>query len=185
MAKRKLPNILTDDETQRLLEAPNYRYPTGYRNYCMLRLASETGMRISELMNLQIENIEWNTGQLAVRNGKGGKDRILYMRPEMLNELKTLRDRFSLGNTGNLFTTLDGKPLDAAYLRKMIKRMAERAGIQKRVYFHLLRHTMATATYHDTKDIRVVQEILGHQNISTTMVYTSISNDDVRKAMLR
>ena len=185
MGKRKLPDILTEEETKKLLDIPNHRYPTSYRNYCMMKLSLETGMRISELIHLMIENIDWNTGKVFIRSGKGDKDRIIYLRNGMLEELKALRERFNFSNTGNLFTTLKGCELDDGYLRKMIKRVAEKSGITKRTYFHLLRHTFGSNTYRDTKDIRTLQEILGHSDISTTMLYSTISNDDVKRVMTR
>ncbi len=185
MNRRKLPEVLTPDEVIRLLSTPNKRYPTSFRNYCTMRLALETGLRISEMIHLQIEHIDWNTSKVFIKNGKGDKDRIIYVRNEMLDQLKLLRERFNLTNTGTLFTTLKGDTLDTGYLRKMIKRVAAKAGITKRVYFHLLRHTFGSETYRDTKDIRTLQEILGHSDVSTTMLYSTISNEDVEKVMTR
>jgi integrase/recombinase XerD len=185
MCRRKLPDVLTKEETEKLLNAPNKRYPTSYRNYCMMKLALEIGMRVSELINMKIEKIDWNTGKVFIQSGKGDKDRIIYAKNGMLDELKELRDRFNLSNTGNLFTTLKGGVIDSGYLRKMIKRMADKSGITKNVYFHLLRHTFGAETYRDTKDIRVLQEILGHSDVSTTMLYSTISNDDVKRVMTR
>lgn len=185
MGKRKLPDILTKEETKKLLDTPNKRYPTSFRNYCMMKLSLQTGMRISELINLKIEKIDWNTGKVFIQNGKGNKDRIIYVRNGMLDELKHLRDRFNLSNSGNLFTTLKGGIIDDGYLRKMIKRVSKKSGIQKRTYFHLLRHTFGSETYRNTKDIRTLQEILGHSNVSTTMLYSTISNEDVKRVMTR
>ena len=183
MKNRKLPDVLTEEEVKKLLNTPNKRYPTSYRNYCMMKLAIETGLRISEIIHLQVEHTDWNTGKVFIKSGKGDKDRIIYVRNEMLDELKTLRERFNLSNTGTLFTTMKGDMLDTAYLRKMIKRMGAKAGITKRVYFHLLRHTFGSETYRATKDIRTLQEILGHSDVSTTMLYSTISNEDVKRVM--
>ena len=86
--------------------------------------------------------------------------------------------------TGLVFTTLQGKPIYTQYLRRMIAEKAKKAGIQKDVHFHLLRHTYLTKLYARTKDIRLVQQVAGHADISTTQIYTQISGEDIREAML-
>ena len=185
MASRTLPDILTDAEEQLLLSQFNRRYPTSYRNRCMIQLALATGMRQGDLVNLRWEDIELDSGRTHVKKGKGQKDRVIFIRPSVLSDLVDLAAMFG-GTSGRVFQSLKvkGGPVDASYLRKLITRKAKAAGIEKRVYFHLLRHTYLTKLYAKTKDIRLTQEVAGHADISTTMIYTHVSGEDVRAAMV-
>ena len=196
---RKLPDILTEDEEKALLGVFNRRYPTALRNRTMIALALETGMRIGDLIGnkataedretdkptgLRWEDIELDTGRCHIKNGKGDKDRVLFIKAGILSDMVDLAAKMKRDRTGLVFTTLRGKPLYAQYLRRMIAEKAKKAGISKRVHFHLLRHTYLTKLYARTKDIRLVQEVAGHADISTTMIYTHVSGEDIRAAML-
>jgi integrase/recombinase XerD len=181
---RKLPDILTPDEEKVLLATFNRRYPTSERNRLMITLALKTGMRVGDLRNLRFEDIERDTGRTHIKQGKGKKDRVIFIGPELLSELIDLADRFGHKAKGLVFTTLKGADLKPSYLQPMIINQAKKAGISKRVHFHLLRHTYLTRLYTETKDLRLVQEVAGHANISTTQIYTHISGEDVRTAML-
>ena len=149
----------------------------------MVLLALTTGLRISELISLRWSDMELDSGRCHVKRAKGGKDRVIFIKPSILSELVDLADKIS-DHTGRVFKTLKGQPVKDAYLRRMIARKASVAGINKRVYFHLLRHTYLTRLYSRTKDLRLVQEVAGHPDISTTQIYTHISGEDVRQAML-
>ena len=184
MKKRTLPNILTQDEEIRLLSQFNPRYPTSHRNRTMLLLALNTGMRIGDLVSLRWQDIEMDTGRCHLKNGKGAKDRVIFIRPAVLSEMVEMSRKMNREPMGLVFTTLKGESVKTPYLRRMIAEKARKAGIKKRVHFHLLRHTYLTRLYQRTKDIRVVQEIAGHADISTTQIYTRISGEDVRDAML-
>ena len=182
---RKLPDILTEDEEQALLGVFNLRYLTAARNRLMILLALQTGMRVGDLINLRFEDVERDTGRCHLKNGKGAKDRVLFLRAGTISDLIDLADLFKGHNTGLVFTTLKGeRPVQAQYLRRMIAEKAKKAGISKRVHFHLLRHTYLTRLYSETKNIRLVQQIAGHTSIATTQIYTHISGADVREAML-
>ena len=180
----KLPDILTPDEDEALLKTFNKRYPTAERNRLMIALALETGMRVGDLINLRFEDIELDTGRTHIKMGKGAKDRVLFIRAEILSALIDLADRMDRKPEGLVFTILTGGPVQAQYLRRMIGAQAKKAGIAKRVHFHLLRHTYLTRLYARTKDIRLVQEVAGHASIATTMIYTHVSGEDIRDAML-
>ena len=106
-----------------------------------------------------------------------------FIRTEILSELIDLADRFDRKPEGLVFTTLPGADIKPSYLRGMIQNKARKAGIEKRVHFHLLRHTYMTRLYQRTKDIRVVQEVAGHASIATTQIYTHVSGEDIREAM--
>ena len=180
---RKLPDVLTNEEQSALLKRPNRRAPTGLRNLCMIRLMLNVGLRSSEVLNLKVNDLDWMSGKLAVRQGKGQKDRILWINEGDLELLKSWRERRP-EQSDLLFITLQGRPVSDRYLRAMVARVAGKAGIEKRVHPHLLRHTFATDLYRETKNILLVQKALGHEDLSTTMLYTHIVDGELEDALL-
>ena len=184
MKQRALPDILSPDEEKALLGQFNKRYGTSIRNRVMIALALNTGMRISDIINLKWNDIELDTGRTHVKKGKGKKDRVIFIKAEILSSMVDQTAKMKRDRIGLVFTTLDGKKVQDQYLRRMIAEKAAKARIKKRVHFHLLRHTYLTRLYSRTKDLRLVQEVAGHADISTTQIYTHISGEDVRCAML-
>lgn len=186
-SRQRIPVTLTQDEQTALIAVPQSRYPTGLRNKAMIRLMLDTGLRVSEALHLDWRDLDLMTGKLHVREGKGGKDRILWVRPAALELLQTWRQRqATLTNTfhnGYVFTTLKGKRISPRYIQQMIKRYAIKAGIDKNITPHAMRHTFATDLYRESKDIRLVQKALGHADLSTTMIYTHIVDGDLEDAM--
>ena len=185
---RRIPEVLSDDERQRLLEQPNPRYPTGERNLLLMQLMLDTGLRLSEAINLKWNDINLMTGQLKVRQGKGAKDRVLWIdeRGETMNKLRSWRERQADAITPNseyVFTTLAGSQVSPRYVQQMVKRLAGKALISKDITPHTLRHTFATDLYRNTKNIRLVQKALGHSDLSTTMIYTHIVDDEMEEAL--
>jgi len=179
-----LPTILTKQEVESLIDQFNTRYPTSYRNKVMLQVAHQLGLRVSEILNLTWDCLEKNTGKVFIQNGKGNKDRIVYAMKDLIESMIDQSKMYTDDqHTGYVFTTLKGEPVKDAYLRKMITAKAKKAGINKRIHFHLLRHTCLTEIYQETKNIRLVQEIAGHNNLSTTMIYTRIHNEDIQAVM--
>lgn len=179
----KLPDILTDNEVVNLLQVFNRRYLSSDKNYLMARLSLETGMRVSEIVNLKIENIDWNTGRTHIKEGKGKQDRILFINDALLSELYNLRIRCDLDKTGHLFITSTRNPYDRRNMDRMIKKYAGKAGIQKKLHFHMFRHTYATKVLRETGNLRITQKVLGHRNISNTIIYTHLTDEDVEKVM--
>ena len=179
---RRLPETLTGEEQRRLLMQPNAAAPTGLRNLCMMQVMLDAGLRSVELLNLRVRDIEWMAGKLTVKEGKGNKDRVLWLNEDALDRLREWRERRPAPSE-YLFTTLHGKPVMSNYYRKTVKRYARKAGIPKDVHPHTLRHTFATDLYRETKDIRLVQTALGHADVSTTMIYTHIVDEDLEDAM--
>ena len=177
----RIPETLTDQEQQRLLSQPTPRYTTGLRNLCMLRLMLDAGLRCSEVIKLRVKHIDWMSGKIALKNGKGAKDRTLWISEETLELLRRWKEKRLAGEY--LFTTLTGDPLNDRYIRTMVKRLAKKADIDKDIHPHTLRHTFATDLYRQTKNIRMVQKALGHSNLSTTMIYTHIVDDELEEAM--
>ena len=182
---KKLPTVLTEDEQARLLAQPNPRYPTGERNGTMLRLMLNTGLRLAEVTALRWRDIDLTTGKLMVRQGKGAKDRTLWVGEGDIERLRGWRERQAAlcGQCEYVFTTLQGKPLGHRYVQRMVKRYAAKAGINKNVSPHTLRHTFATDLYRETGKIRLVQKVLGHADLSTTMIYTHIFDEEVETAL--
>jgi len=188
MRKRglKIPEVLTETEQMALLAQPNLRYPTRARNPTMIQLMLDTGLRLSQACNLQWRDVNLSTGKLMVRQGKGAKDRSLWIGEEDLDLLRTWRERQAKdveGNPAHIFTTLAGKPVSPRYVEKMVARVAAKAGIQKNVHPHTLRHSFATDLYRETSKIRLVQKALGHSDLSTTMIYTHIVDDELEDAL--
>jgi len=183
---RRIPEVLTASEQEALLAQPNPRYPTGARNKTMIQLMLDTGLRLAEACNLRWNDIDLNTGKLMVRQGKGAKDRSLWIGVEDLEALRTWRERQAKDVTGNpahIFTTLAGKAVSPRYVQKMIARLAAKAGIEKNVHPHTLRHSFATDLYRETSKIRLVQKALGHSDLSTTMIYTHIFDEELEGAL--
>ena len=193
---RRLPDVLTTDEQQALLQQPNPKSPTGLRNLCMIRLMLNAGLRVAEVLSLKVRDVDLNTGKLSVRQGKGGKDRILWLGESDLSLLQRWREKKP--DSQLYFTTLAGGPLDARYMRQLVDRLAVKAGIQQtetttdasgrtvqrsKVHPHTLRHTFATDLLRETKNIRLVQKALGHASIGTTEIYTHIVDDELESAL--
>ncbi|MCK4391628.1 tyrosine-type recombinase/integrase [Candidatus Bipolaricaulota bacterium] len=182
---KKLPTVLTENEQARLLEQPNPRYPTGERNRTMLNLMLNTGLRLAEVTALKWRDLDLTTGKLIVRQGKGAKDRTLWVAEADIDRLRSWRERQAApcGQCEHIFTTLQGKPLGHRYVQRMVKRYAAKAGIDKDVSPHTLRHSFATDLYRETSKIRLVQKVLGHSDLSTTMIYTHVFDPEVEEAL--
>ena len=184
-AKLRIPEVLTTDEQCALLSQPNARYPTGQRNRTMLRVLLDTGLRLAEAINLRWRDLNLMTGQVAVREGKGRRDRILWAGEETLDALRNWRERQALkiGEVEHVFTTLEGQPLQARYVQQMVRRYAGKAGFTKQVTPHTLRHTFATDLLKACGNIRLVQKALGHASLMTTQIYTHIVDEDLEEAL--
>ena len=161
-------------------------YPTGgERNRTMLRLMLNTGLRLAEVTALKWRDIDLTTGKLMVRQGKGSKDRTLWVAEGDVDRLRSWRERQATvcDTCEHAFTTLNGKPLGHRYVQRMVKRHAAKAGIDKNISPHTLRHSFATDLYRETSKIHRVQKVLGHSNLSTTMIYTHIFDEEVENAL--
>lgn len=182
---KKISDILTTNEQEKLLDQFNLRYITPQRNKTMIQLLLNTGLRLSEMINLKWRDVDLMTGQLKVVEGKGLKDRILWLDEQtlvMLGEWKQ-RQFKEWGKTDYVFTTRTLSLLDGKAVRTMIKTYAEKAGISKHITTHSLRHTFASDLLRDTKNIRIVQKALGHSDISSTQIYTHIVDEELEDAM--
>jgi len=183
---RKIPEILTEEEQAKLINQFNERYPSSHRNKIMIQLILDTGLRLAEACTLRWKDIDLTSGKVMVRQGKGAKDRTLWIGENRLMELKDWKERQIewLGeNPTHLFTTRNGDPVSHRYVQKMVDNYSEKAGIDKNIHPHTLRHTFATDLYRETGKIRLVQKALGHADLSTTMIYTHIVDEELEGAM--
>lgn len=185
MGKRKIPEFLTIEEQEALINVFNVRYYNSYKNKVMIQLFLNTGLRLSEMINLKWKDINLNNGQLKVVQGKGSKDRILWVSEDMLDILREYRTKQSdkQGICEYVFTTNTNKQLDDRGIRRMVETYAVKAEITKSISPHTLRHTYATDLLRSTKNIRLVQKALGHADLSTTMIYTHIVDDEYEDAL--
>jgi integrase/recombinase XerD len=177
MSLKKLPKTLTREEALKLLSQPNKNAPTGLRNRCIMQVMYRAGLRESEVINLSPKDIEWKEGILRVWKGKGARDRTLYLDEHTLDLLRAWSNKRP--GSRYFFCTLKGKKLSDRYIREMVNRYARRAGIEKRVNPHMLRHTFATELLQEGYNIREVQKLLGHSDVSTTMIYTHVYDSDL------
>ncbi|MGM9951485.1 MAG: site-specific tyrosine recombinase XerD, partial [Lysinibacillus sp.] len=178
--EQKLPKVLSVEEVDALIAAPDCSKPQGIRDVAMLELLYASGMRISELIGLDIEDIHLTMGFVRVF-GKGGKERIVPLGRGALNALGKYLERAryelqgSYPKTTALFINQRGKRLTRQGCWKLIKQHAQQANIQKELTPHVLRHSFATHLIENGADLRAVQEMLGHADISTTQIYTHVS----------
>ena len=163
---KKLPEVLTEEEQDRLLEQPNPRWVTGERNLALLKLMLDIGLRLSEATELRWQNVDLRTGKIEVKEGKGGKDRILWCGELTLERLRSWRQRQTEEageQLAHTFTAMSGdalgNPLDNRYVQDMVPRYARKAGIEKRVTPHTLRHTFATDLLNETGNIRMPRRL--------------------------
>ncbi len=195
MAK-KLPIILNDDERKVILRQANKRYITGHRNKVMMQIMFNLGLRLAEVINLKWNDIDFLSEVLMIREGKGRKDRTLYVKDnnwrgeDDKKSLQDWKDR-QIEELGYLpefvFTSMSknaqGKQLQTRYIQDMVSRYSKRAGIKKTVSPHTLRHSFATDLYRKIKDPVTVKNALGHSSITTTMIYVHMVGADVEKAL--
>jgi len=158
----KLPRVLTEAETEALLAQPNQRYFGPCRDYLYMRLMLKAGLRASEATALQKQHVDLMSGKLMVREGKGAKDRTLWVGEDLLEELQEWTDRRTeeAESSEFLLPTRKGTEVATSHLRRSVKRYARKAGIEEvdRVSPHTLRHTFATRLYRETGNIRMVQK---------------------------
>lgn len=182
-----LPKILTEAETDALLDQPNQRYFSPHRDYLIMRLMLKAGLRASEAVALRPEHLSLLHGKLMVREGKGAKDRTLWVGEELLEELREWRERreAEAGESDYLLPTRKGTKVATSHLRRSVKRYARDSGIEEveRVSPHTLRHTFATRLYRESGNIRMAQKALGHSDLSTTIVYTHIVDEGLESAL--
>ena len=181
---RSLPKTLTEDEVESLLSAPNTDEPLGHRDRAMLELLYATGLRVSELINLQQSQVNFNQGVLRIV-GKGDRERLIPLGDESQRWLKDFIDgpRMEIlleRQTDYLFPTRRGDRMTRQAFWHIIKRYAQKAGVRKKMSPHSLRHAFATHLLNRGADLRVVQLLLGHSDLSTTQIYTHVARERLK-----
>lgn len=184
--KKRLPVTLSYEEVERLLDAPKGSSPKAIRDKALLELLYATGMRVTELVSLDLEDINLASATVRVRQGKGSKERIIPIHSravEALREYLAKARRMLLKSPDEraLFLNHRGERLTRQGLWLIIKQYVREAGIKTEVTPHTLRHSFATHLLNGKADLRHVQELLGHANISTTQIYTHISSERLRE----
>jgi len=175
---RKLPQTLSGDDIRKLLAQPDPAHPLGARDQAMLELLYATGLRVSELVQLQTQRVSFQGDYVTVK-GKGSKVRAVpfgkWAREKLSKYMTVSRPRLLKGKSSSfVFTNRSGKPMTRQGFWKLIRRHALLAGIDKKVKPHTLRHSFATHLLEGGADLRSVQSMLGHADISTTQIYTHV-----------
>jgi integrase/recombinase XerD len=140
------------------------------------------GLRCAEVLALRIQDVDLTSGKLKVNQGKGSKDRILFLDVEMLELIQSWRERRKV-ESEYYFTTLKGERLNARYVRAMMERLKKKAGIVRKCSPHTLRHTFATELLKETGNIEIVRRALGHADISTTGIYLHALDSELESAL--
>ncbi|TWT20374.1 tyrosine recombinase XerC [Luteimonas marina] len=171
-APRKLPQVLDPDEAKALVEVPT-DVPLGLRDRAMLELFYSSGLRLSELCALRWRDLQLDDGLVTVL-GKGGKQRIVPVGSFARSALREWRADTGASDEAPVFPGRGGKPIGARAVQVRMRQLAQRQGLFKRVHPHLLRHSFASHVLESSGDLRGVQELLGHADISTTQIYTHL-----------
>lgn len=183
-----LPEVLTIEEIELLIDAIDITTDVGIRNKAIIETLYCTGMRISELTELKLSQIQLNKKYL-IAFGKGQKERICQLGDEAIVALRKyiseVRIKWIHTPTDLCFLNYQGKHLSRNYLFKYIKELALKAGINKEISPHTLRHSFATHLLQNDVSLRVVQAMLGHENISTTQIYTHIENEHLKQVYIK
>lgn len=187
---RKLPDVLNEKEIEDVLNAIDRSTPDGERNRAILEVMYGCGLRVSELVNLKITDIHKEEEYIIV-TGKGNKQRLVPVNGMALKHidiyLKNVRNHVSVkkGNEDILFLNNRGSMLSRVMIFYIIKQLVEKTGIRKTISPHTFRHSFATHLLENGADLRAVQEMLGHESITTTEIYTHISDHTLRDAIIK
>lgn len=183
---KKLPNILTENEIDYLFNSIDITTVLGFRNYLILDMLYSLGLRVSELINLNVREVDLLRGEIKVF-GKGRKDRILYLHKELSKNLSRymkyeraiLLAKSSDKSIENLLINYKGGALTQRGVRKILNEIIDKSGEHYKIHPHMLRHAFATSMLNNGADLKVVQELLGHKNLKTTQIYTHITSKEL------
>lgn len=180
----KLPDTLSVQEVEALLESCPTETPVGVRDRALLELLYATGARVSELLGLNVDDVQDSEGVITV-TGKGNKQRLVpvgkHAQAAVSAYLVRVRPAFATGKSHALFLNTRGGALSRQSAWTVLKHAAQRAGIDKEISPHTLRHSFATHLLEGGADVRTVQELLGHASVTTTQIYTHVTADNLRQ----
>ncbi len=175
--EKKIPDVLTREEVKKL-----FQVAINDKSKLMISMLYACGFRVSELVNLKIKDLQFEEKTGHVKSGKGKKDRMFNIPGFLFEEIKERAEKQKEFNKEYLFTSpVTGTKLTTRNIQKIVEKLAEKAGIKKEVHPHTLRHSFATHLLESGTDIRKIQELLGHADLSTTQIYTHISTEELKK----
>lgn len=172
---KKLPSVLTVNELKDIFKQTKVG-----RNRLLLQFIYSTGVRVSEAVNMRVEELDFDNATANVKSGKGNKDRVVVLSQKWITFIKKYLNRKKV-QSPFLFSKKNGKQLSTDTVERIIREAAASAGITKRVTPHVLRHSFATHLLESGENIRKIQILLGHANLSTTSIYTHVSKEELRK----
>jgi len=188
---RKLPEVLTVDEIRRIIDSVNVEKAEGQRNRAIIETLYSCGLRVSELVNLKLTNLFFSDSYIKVQ-GKGDKERLVPISEKAINEItlyfqkeRNLLKKIVPGNENILFLNRRGRKLSREMIFIIIKRLANKADIKKDISPHTFRHSFATHLIEGGADLRAVQEMLGHESILTTEIYTHLDQEYLKSVINR
>ncbi|MFA6800991.1 MAG: tyrosine-type recombinase/integrase [Acholeplasmataceae bacterium] len=185
---KKLPVIIHDEELKVLFESIDQTKPLGYRNYVMLDILFSCGLRASELVGMDIKDLQLGQAQILI-HGKGSKDRYVPLHEDLIKEIKyyltyirpILLAKGHDTKTTAIFINYKGGILTVRGLQIILQKMIENSGDVYQIHPHMLRHAFATTLLNHGADLRVVQELLGHKHLKSTQIYTHVSTEKIKE----
>lgn len=187
---RKLPDILSVEEIDKLISNLDLSKPEGQRNKAILETLYSCGLRVSELVDLKISNLNFKLGYIKV-TGKGNKERLVPISPRAMKEIKYYFEnrrklkKIEKTDENILFLTRNGRKLSRIMIFNIIKGVTEKSGLKKNISPHTFRHSFATHLIEGGADLRAVQEMLGHESITTTEIYTHLDREYLRDTIIQ
>jgi len=173
-SRRRPPEVLSEAEAIALLKACSSRAPSGVRNRALIAVLWRCGLRISEALALELRDVDLQAGTVRVRHGKGDRSRTVGLDEQttaLLARWLDRRKKLSPGARAPIFCTLQGGRMDSSYVRRLLPRLARKAGIDRRVHAHGLRHTYASELAREGTAINVIRDALGHTSLAVTDRY--------------
>ncbi len=185
---KKLPVIIHDDELKALFESIDQTKPLGYRNYVILDLLFSCGLRASELVDMKIRDLQLEQNQILI-HGKGSKDRFVPLHEDLVEEIRhyltyirpILLAKGHDTHTTYIFINYKGGVLTVRGLQKILKKLIDDSGDVYKIHPHMIRHAFATTLLDHGADLRVVQELLGHEHLKSTQIYTHVSKEQIKE----
>ncbi len=174
--QKKTPTVLTKDEVKEIFEKI-----INFKHKLMLQMYYASGLRLSEVINLRVKDIEFSQNSLWVRDGKGGKDRITILPQFLSKELEEYCINCGRDKNDFIFVNKEGNPFSSRMIQKILEQVKPKLSFHKDVHIHTLRHSFATHLLEAGEDIRLIQELLGHADLSTTQIYTKVANEQLRR----